>query len=248
MGTVATTTMCRPPEMGTGMDSSRSANPQSALLRLLQLTSPALPVGAYHFSQGLEYAVDAGWVHDESTALDWINGLATRSVGTLDIPLLFRLYAAWEIADTTAVNRWNGHLIAARETAELRAEERHMGAALAKILNQAGLVEAAPWQHNEQASFAALFALASCRWQIPVRDAACGYLWAWAENQVLGAVKLVPLGQSAGQRLLNQLGAMIPDIVTRGLVLSDEEIAIGSPRHALASARHESQYSRLFRS
>jgi len=233
-----------------GPDSSSIATPQSAtaLLRLLQLVSPALPVGAYNFSQGLEFAVDAGWVHDETTALDWINGLAARSVGTLDIPVLSRLYQAWDVGDNTAVLQWNNHLLAARETAELRAEERHMGAALAKILAQAGLVDATPWQHNGLATFAAMFALAACRWRIPLQDTACGYVWSWAENQVLGAMKLVPLGQSAGQRLLGELGAGIPAIVVKGLALSDEDIVISCPRHAVASALHETQYSRLFRS
>jgi urease accessory protein len=236
--------------MGMGMDSPRSATPQSAaaLLRLLQLVSPALPVGAYNFSQGLEYAVEAGWVHDEASALEWISGLAAHSIGTFDIPVLVRLYASWESADDGAVRRWNALLLASRETAELRAEERHMGSALAKILFQAGLDEAEPWRQNGQASFAALFALAACRWSIPVGDAACGYLWAWAENQVLGAVKLVPLGQSAGQRLLGTVGALIPGIVGRGSLLCDADIAVSSPGLAYASARHETQYSRLFRS
>jgi urease accessory protein len=229
---------------------TRSADRQSAraLLRLLQLVSPALPVGAFNFSQGLEYAVEAGWVIDEAAALEWIRGLAGRSVGTLDVPILLRLYAAWESDDIDAVQRWNALLLAQRESAELRAEERHMGSALAKILAQAGLAEAEPWKQNGQASFATLFALASQRWHIPVDDAACGFLWAWAENQVLGAVKLIPLGQSAGQRLLDRLGAAIPEIVERARTLSDEEIAIGTPFQGFASAQHETQYSRLFRS
>ena len=250
MGTVAISILCKTRLTVMGPDSSGSLARQSApaLLRLLQLVSPALPVGAYNFSQGLEFAVDAGWVNDERTALDWISGLAIRSVGTLDIPLLSRLYLAWDVGDALAVNHWNGHLLAARETAELRAEERHMGSALAKILVQAGIDEATSWQHSGQATFAAMFALAACRWHIPLQDAACGYVWSWAENQVLGAMKLVPLGQNAGQRLLGELGAGIPAIVAKGVAMAEKEIGIGCPQHAVASALHESQYSRLFRS
>lgn len=233
-----------------GTDIPRSATPQSAaaLLRLLQLVSPALPVGAYNFSQGLEYAVEARWVHDERSAFAWIAGLASRSIGTLDIPLLFRLHRAWDEADDVAVARWSALLLAARETAELRAEERHMGAALAKILVEAGIAAAEPWKTSGKASFATLFALAASRWSIPAEDAASGYLWAWAENQVLGAVKLVPLGQSAGQRLLGDLVALMPAIVARGAMLPDSDISVSSPGQAYASALHETQYSRLFRS
>lgn len=237
--------------MWVGMDTRIPEQPAAspaALLRLLQLVSPALPVGAYHFSQGLEYAIEAGWVTTERTAGDWIEGIAVHGLGALDIPILLRMQGAWAGHLPEVAIRWNDLLLAQRETAELRSEERHLGAALAKILSQAGLIEAKPWTHNGQATFALLFALASARWQIPVRDAACGLAWAWAENQVLGAVKLIPLGQSAGQRLLDQLGARIPSIVERAAALEDDQLAIGSPAQGFASILHETQYSRLFRS
>lgn len=233
--------------MDTHIPDSPVASP-AALIRLLQLVSPALPVGAYNFSQGLEYAVEAGWVTDETTACDWIEGIAVHGVGVLDIPMLLRMQAAWTASLPEAAVHWNDLLLAQRETAEIRAEERHLGASLAKILSQAGLPEAEPWIRNGQATFVLLFALASARWRIPARDAACGLLWAWAENQVLGAVKLVPLGQSAGQRLLDRLGARIPSIVERAATLADDELAIGTPAQGFASIQHETQYSRLFRS
>jgi len=218
-----------------------------ALLRLCHLVSPALPVGAYAYSQGLEYAVHAGWVRDEATTLEWLQGLSAAGIGTLDLPILLRLHAAWSTDDAAEVRRWNAHLVAARESAELRAEELHLGVALARVLVELEIGEAGEWQRAAPA-FATLFSLAAVRWRIDAGDTLRGYLWAWTENQVLAAVKLVPLGQSAGQRLLHRLTAAMPAIVERALVLDDEAIGVGTVSQALASALHESQYTRLFRS
>jgi urease accessory protein len=218
-----------------------------ALLRLFHLVSPALPVGAYAYSQGLEYAVQAGWVHDEASTFDWLQGLSRFGVGTLDLPILKRLHAAWTHGDAPALQHWNAQLIAARESAELRAEERHLGDALRRVLLELDLREALAWREPAPA-FATLFALAAVRWQIPAEQALSGYLWAWSENQVLAAIKLVPLGQSAGQRLLHRLTDDIPTIVEHALSLGDEAIGVAVVSQAIASALHESQYSRLFRS
>jgi urease accessory protein len=218
-----------------------------SLLRLLHLVSPALPVGAYAYSQGLEYAVHAGWVVDEASTLAWLQGLSRYSVGTLDLPLLLRLHAAWAAHDSAAVTAWNAQLIASRESAELRAEERHLGQALARVLIELELDEAGAWREPAPA-FATLFSLAAARWQINAADTLAGYLWAWSENQVLAAVKLVPLGQSAGQRLLHRLTQAMPDIVEQAMTLRDESIGVSVVSQSLASALHEGQYSRLFRS
>lgn len=220
----------------------------TALLRLLNLTSPALPIGSFHFSQGLEDAVERRLVVDAATAGDWIAGLAAQSVGTLDLPMLLRLHAAWTDKRPPWALRLSARLIAARETAELRAEDRHLGSALARVLIEHGIDEARPWIGNVDASHAALFALAAVRWDICAQDAATGYLWSWCENQMLAAIKLVPLGQNAGQRLLGQLIEQIPEIVETAATIEDDDIGIASPMQGIASARHESQYSRLFRS
>ncbi len=217
------------------------------LLRLFHLVSPALPVGAYAYSQGLEYAVHAGWVSDEASAFEWLRGLLRESVGTLDLPIVLRLQAAWTDEDARAVERWNQTLIAARESAELRAEDRHLGGALARVLVELGIGQARDWL-DRSAAFATLFTLAAARWRIAPEATLSGYLWAWTENQVLAAVKLVPLGQSAGQRLLHGLAALSPPILDRARALPDEAIGVGAASQALAAARHETQYSRLFRS
>ncbi|HEU4625207.1 MAG TPA: urease accessory protein UreF [Steroidobacteraceae bacterium] len=222
--------------------------PASALLRLLQLVSPALPIGGYNFSQGLEYAIEARWVHDESTALAWIGGLMRASVGTLDVPLLRRLHDAWSADDRESVNRWSRFLIASRETSELRAEDRHLGRSLAKVLAESGVAAAAEWQARSDACFATLFALGCVHWRVGADECVFGYLWTWAENQVLAAVKAVPLGQSAGQRMLDALIGEIPHVASLGAALADEDIGSAAPMHLIASAAHETQYTRLFRS
>lgn len=217
------------------------------VLRLLHLVSPALPLGAYAYSQGLEYAVHAGWVSDERSLHHWLDGLSRRAVGTLDLPVLARLHRAFGRDDAEAVGRWSAQLLAARESAELRAEERHLGRALARILLELGIAEASRW-NDERATWATLFSLAAVRWQIAELETLAGYLWAWSENQVLAAIKLMPLGQSAGQRVLRALSDAIPEVVQHALAIGDEAIAISTPAQALACSLHEAQYSRLFRS
>ena len=218
-----------------------------ALLRLCMLVSPALPVGAYAYSQGLEYAVESGWVRDEPSTLEWLEGLSRHSVGTLDLPILLRLHRAWDGGDTASIERWNARLIAGRETAELRAEELHLGRALARVLASLGIPEASEWLEAAPA-FCTMFSLAAVRWNIPAAETLNGYLWSWSENQVLAAIKLVPLGQSAGQRLLHALIEFMPAIADHAGTLPDRCISVGAVLQPIASALHESQYSRLFRS
>ena len=234
------------PLMSTRTTDWTCADPQ-ALLHLCQLVSPALPVGAYAYSQGLELAVQAGWVTDEATAHEWMSGLGRFALGTLDLPILARLHAAWADHDSLAVERWNERLIAARDTAELRAEERHLGHSLARLLGELQCAEALRWLHRD-ATFATLFSLAAVHWRIPANATLAGYLWTWSENQVLAAVRLVPLGQSAGQRLLSGLIQEMPAIVRRAESMREDEIGTSAWSQGFASALHETQYSRLFRS
>jgi urease accessory protein len=228
--------------------STDSAMPAPALLRLLQLVSPALPIGGYNFSQGLEYAIEAGWVRDEASALAWISGLLRASVGTLDVPVLLRLHAAWSGKAAAGVDRWSRFLIASRETSELRAEDRHLGRSLAKVLADTGVPEARAWMTRLDATFATLFTLGCVHWGVGANQCAWGYLWTWAENQVLASVKAVPLGQTAGQRMLDALIAQIPLVAQGAGERADEQIGSAAPSHLIASAAHETQYTRLFRS
>jgi urease accessory protein len=191
-------------------------------------------------------------VTNEEQSRAWILGLLASQVGRLDLPVLRRLHDAWGETETEAppraVHVWSAFLIASRPSAELQTEERHLGGALARVVAGLGLPEAAAWATRDDVTYAAMFALAARRWQVPVAAAAHGFAFAWAEAQTSAAVRLVPLGQSAGQRILVAAAATIPEIVARALTLPDDELGSGAPRHAIASAWHETQYSRLFRS
>jgi len=220
----------------------------TALLRLLQLASPGLPIGTFAYSQGLEQAVFLGWVRDEVTASDWILGLMRHGLGALEVPIAARLMVAWQGSDGGQVRRWSDHLYAARASAELQAEDRRLGGALARVLVTAGLAEAATWTDDPRATQLALFTMGCARWQIPTVAATEGYLFAWCEGQVGAACRLVPLGQSSGQRILGAAVAAIPAVVAAGLLLGDDEIGASAPSHAIAAALHETLYSRLFRS
>lgn len=222
------------------------------LLRLLHLASPALPIGAFHFTQGLEYAVDAGWVHDEASALEWIEGIAQASLATLDLPVLYRLHEAWVLDNSESLRRWNSFLIACRETSELRLEDRHLGSSLLRVLGELGVTTELfrpRSAHDESGvAHATAFSLACARWDIAPLDGLRTYAWTWAENQVLAAVKLVPLGQSAGQRMLHALSTQLDMLATRATALMDSDIGVATSLQAVASGRHETQYTRLFRS
>ncbi len=216
------------------------------LLRLLQLTSPALPIGAYAYSQGLESAIHRGSVTDGPTVAAWIGGLLDHGVGRLDAPVLVRLHRAWRRG--TAVAPWNDQLFAARETRELQEEDRHLGQALARLLAALDMAEAAPWQREPRCCLATPFALAAARWGIDAQQTVLGYLWLWSEHQVAAATKLVPLGQTAAQRLLFALATPLQDAAAKALTLEDEDLGASTPGLAHLSAHHETQYSRLFRS
>jgi urease accessory protein len=219
-----------------------------ALLRLLQWVSPSLPIGGFTYSQGLEWAVEAGWVDGEATLADWLGQVLRDGLAPVDLPALARLHRACREDDERALAHWATWLQACRETAELRLEERQRGRALAALLVDLGVPHAATWRPLLETTAIAGFALAAAADGIPVRDAALGYAWAWLESQVIAAVKLIPLGQTAGQRVQRRLAGDVVAAVERALQLPDEALGGSLPALAIASSRHETQYTRLFRS
>jgi urease accessory protein len=222
-----------------------------ALVRLLQLASPTLPVGAYTYSQGLEQAVDAGLVRDEASAALWIGDLLDSTIGRFEAPLLMQLLAAWQAGDAEHAAILNDDYLASRETSELRAETEQMGYSLLRLLRDLGEFgepALAPLQAIAPPAFPTVWTFAASAWELPTEDAASAWMWSWLENQVMAAVKLVPLGQTAGQRLLVQLGTRIPPLARSALELPDNETTNFSPAFAITCCRHETQYSRLFRS
>ncbi len=218
------------------------------LLRLFQLASQSLPVGAYAYSQGLEAAVEANWVSDEASLLAWLDDQLNHSLGRVDLPILARLYEAHRLGDDAAQRSWGRRLVAMRETSELVADDRDRGRALARLLRDLEIPSAEPWVGRAEVPYAQIFALVAVAWEIPLPALADAYAWGWVENQVLVGVKLIPLGQVAGQRLMLELSERIPAIRQRALALEDDEIGGMLPIVALASSLHETQYSRLFRS
>ena len=213
-------------------------------VRLWQLISPLSPVGAYHHSQGLEQAVAAGWVTDEGTALAWIQGLLGRSIANLDLPVVARARDAWRDGDVAGLLRWDALCRACRETSELRAEERNMGAALMALMAELGERPSGV----PRLGYAAAFGVAAANASLEPDDTLAGYAWAWSENQVVCAVKLTPLGHGAGQRMLRRLGASLNVVVAHALAVADDEIGLTSPGLAIASAQHETRHTRLYRS
>jgi urease accessory protein len=202
------------------------------LPRLLQLASPALPVGAYSYSQGLEAAVEAGIVKDAASAEAWIGDALSLSMGRFEAPVL------WRMMQGEALNEF---FLAGRETAELRAETVQMGYSLKRLLEELGLGSVA----EEEPAYPTAYAFAVERMGLDPEEALVAYLWSWLENQVLAAVKAVPLGQTAAQSMLLRLGARLPELAT---LAQSAEPANFTPGLAVLSARHEAQYSRLFRS
>lgn len=236
------------PATNTTMPTESASTPALAQLRLLQLVSPALPIGAFTYSQGLEWAVEAGWVTDDAGLSDWLTGLAEDGLCHVDLPVLARQYRAIVKHDWSSLSHWSHTLLACRETRELRDEENNRGRALISLLADLGLLDDEPDRRPFALCQSAGFALAAVRWEIPLEQAALGYAWGWLENQVAAGVKLIPLGQTAGQRVTAELAEGLPAMVARGLDVGDEEIGASAPALAIASSRHETQYTRLFRS
>lgn len=240
--------------VGTGMTSTEAHDGRmgdAALLRLLRLASTTLPVGAYSYSQGLEWAIEAGFVTDAASAQRWIGDALRFSLARLEAPLWWRLYRSWECGDAQAAGRWNDMFVASRETSELRAETLQMGSSLKRLLadlGEFGPEAIEPLMAMAAPAYVTVAAYTAASWRIPPRAALAGYCWSWMENQVLAAIKAVPLGQLAGQRMLSALEPGIGAAVASSLACGDDALVNFAPGLALASTLHETQYSRLFRS
>jgi urease accessory protein len=221
------------------------------LARLLQLASPALPVGAYSYSGGLESALEDSLIVDAAGTGRWIGDVLDHSLATFEAPILWRMSAALEDGDRATFGRWNAVFRAGRESAELRAETLQMGRSLRILLAElpfGAVEELAALERGGGLTFPAAFSFAAHRMNIDAAAALLAYLWSWLENQVMAALKASPLGQTAGQKILAALGARLPAVAQTAMQLHDDELSNFAPGLAIASCRHETQYSRLFRS
>lgn len=218
------------------------------LAALLHISGAGLPVGTYAYSQGLEWAVEAGWVKDAPTLMVWIAALMDLQLSRLDLPFLTRIEAAWKASDTVRVASLSADLLAWRETAELRFEDRARGQSLMRLLHGLGVAEAREWCDDPRCTFICGYALACHAWNIEASTAAIGYAFSWLEAQVIAGVKLIPLGQMQGQRVLLELRQRLPAAVALASTIDEDERGASLSGMAIASACHEEQYTRLFRS
>ena len=241
-----------PPPAG-APQTAPSALPAASLLQLIWLASPALPVGGFSYSEGLEASVEWCGVTTESIASNWLSDQLHLTLARGDLAVVAKALAAWRRGDLVHLRELNDWVLQTRETSELRLQTEQMGRSLVD------------WQRNQDAgqperlhdtealaamrpTYPVAFALAASRTQAPVRDALLAFAFGWAENMVQAALKSVPLGQSAGQRILARLASEIPAAAAHAQRLMDRERQAFSPMLAVLSAQHETQYSRLFRS
>jgi len=236
---------------------TRTAEPATSasagLLHTLWLASPALPVGGFSYSEGLESAVDAGLVHDETSAADWLIDQLHLALARSDLAVMAQAIPAWRADHFTRIAELNAWVLATRETQEFRQQTEQMGRSLlewARSLGPlgGGVLDRLQAAQLQPPSYPVAMACAAAASGAALTDSLGGFAFGWAENMVQAAIKSVPLGQSAGQRMLARLVGEIPAAVTHAMALGDDERQAFTPLLAILSARHETQYSRLFRS
>lgn len=223
-------------------------------LYLWQLISPTIPIGAYAYSQGLESAVENKLITTEEESFEWISGILLNSIGKLEAPVYLRLLKAWQSHEDNKLLYWHQFLQASRESSEFLAEDQQLGTALLRLLKSLNekdndkFIANVQRINHQKPSYLLIYCLAIMTWDIDADKGLHGFLWAWCENQVAAAIKLVPLGQTSGQKLLMRLMPIIKEVTHQAHSISDEEIGSLSVGLSMLSANHEQQYSRLFRS
>ena len=229
------------------MPDPAGALPASSLLQLIWLASPALPIGGFSYSEGIEAGVEWAGLSTEAAAAEWLVDQLHLSLARADLAIVAQAVDAWRAADAARLQSLNAWVLQTRESAEFLLQTQQMGRSFVEWLKL---------HHDDVAlsfdgmpvTYPVAFAFAASRTQATVRDACLAFAFGWAENMTGAAVKCVPLGQSAGQRMLGRLAGEIPRAVDRAIAMADDERQAFSPMLAILSARHETQYSRLFRS
>jgi urease accessory protein len=219
------------------------------LLCLLQLASPALPVGGYSYSEGLETLVEDGAIAHSAHLKHWLEMELRYGAIRMEAAVMIRGYQSVQAGDFQRLSSWNSWLSAARETEELRASSLGMGRSLMRLL-----IELQPQIKpiadvvGNSCNYAIAFGIAAANWQINIQATSLGYLYSWANNLITAGVKLVPLGQTSGQKILLELQPLLSHATAQILNLEDDELSCCTWGLSLASMRHETLYTRLFRS
>ncbi len=232
------------------MSATTQSLPAASLLQLIWLASPALPVGGFSYSEGLESAVDCAGVTSEKSAADWLSDQLHLSLARGDLTVIAQAIPAWRNRDIGRVRVLNDWMLQTRETSEMRLQTEQMGRSLLEWLRNHNSISAA---HLDACAalpptYPVAFSLAASPLAAGVSDCLTAYAFGWAENMMQAALKSVPLGQSAGQRILARLAVEIPAAIEEAMALSDDDRQAFSPMLAILSSQHETQYSRLFRS
>ncbi|MFM2060833.1 MAG: hypothetical protein RLZZ507_503 [Cyanobacteriota bacterium] len=221
----------------------------SHFLSILQLASPALPVGAYSYSEGLEMLVEMGTINNSKSLKNWLKAELNYGSIRLDGAVMIRALETAKIGNLEDLKRWNLWLSAVRDTEELRAASWQMGRSLLQLLSKitpqiVPLATAVGYPCN----YAIAFGIACAHWQINTDAALLAYLHSWINNLITAGVKIIPLGQTAGQEILLELQTLLNITMSEILTLEDDNLACCSWGLSLASMQHETQYTRLFRS
>jgi urease accessory protein len=222
-----------------------------ARMRLFQIASQAMPIGGYSHSHGLEAAIESGFICDEASVQRWMMDMLSFSLASYEVPVLVDMSAAWTAERFDVLRRLNEEFLATRESAELRSATIQMGFSLRALIEALpGLPDALveTLQRMEEPSLPCVWSGTAAAWSIGPTDSIAAYLWSWAENQVLVAMKAVPIGQSSGQRVLLAIGSLIGWLAENGTLRSGDKRSNFAPALAILSSQHETQYSRLFRS
>ena len=220
----------------------------SSLLNLLHISSPALPIGAFAYSQGLEYTLEAGWCKNADDVEMWIKSVMTKGLGGIDLPILKRLHQAWAKSDVQALQYWNAMLLAFRETKELYLEDIQVGDAFKQWHKTQSAEHLEKLEFIDNPTVASMYGLNGVIKGLTIEECLIGFVWAWLENQITAASKAMPMGQTDGQNIIRHLIPEIEAVIESAMTLSDDDIGSGLVGLSMSSALHEHQYSRLFRS
>ncbi|MBL4879980.1 MAG: urease accessory protein UreF [Oleispira sp.] len=232
----------------------------TSLLNLLHISSPALPIGTFAYSQGLEYTLEVGWCKNADDVEQWVKSVMVHGLGGVDLPILKRLHQAWSVyinkheqageqdKGIEPLKYWNATLLAFRETKELYLEDIQVGDAFKQWHKSQSAEHLAKLELVDKPTVACMYALNGVIKGLTVEECLIGFVWSWLENQITSASKAMPMGQTDGQNIIRHLIPEIEGVIENAMTVEDDDIGSGLVGLSMSSALHENQYSRLFRS